>query len=285
MKKECSIVIPIRSGKISDENIIRLERLLSILPNDFEVVVVNDGSSKKVSQYLENLAYKERNFVYVYLPTRWSRFSIARARNRGAQIASSPVIFFHDVDFIATEQTYLSILKEIETKEISKKREVFFCVPVGFLTSQGTKNYLNEINEKKDMSIQSKIYINSNPDDLKFFVQGSSAIVCNRENFINIGGHNEYYKGHGAEDFELLHRLAHAYPIAQKPPDYSTNMGSGNIKEYRGFRAYFALYGLECKNRSIFLVHLFHEKRKTWGYYQSSRKNFQMLKQLMEQKN
>jgi predicted glycosyltransferase involved in capsule biosynthesis len=285
MNKKCSIIIPIRSKKILDENLTRLKRILSVVPHDFEIVVIDDGSSKKVSQYLKELSFGGfggSGFRYIYLATRWRRFSLARARNAGAREASSDVIFFHDVDFLGSQQVYNSIIQEIETQNIIARPDVFFCVPVGFLTTEGSAIYLEDMkNNHNDDFWSLKNYSKDSCEYLKFLVLGSSGIVCNRQHFLKIGGHDERYDGHGAEDFELLHRLSNIYPIAQKPIDYSVNMGSGTIKEYKGFRAYFALYGQSCKNKGIALVHLYHPKRKTWGYYQS-RRNFEMLKSLME---
>jgi predicted glycosyltransferase involved in capsule biosynthesis len=98
-----------------------------------------------------------------------------------------------------------------------------------------------------------------------------------------MGGHDERFEGHGAEDFELLHRLSRHYPIRKElPRDYSMNTGSGPIKEYRGFRAYFSLYGDSCYREGLCLVHLYHPKRKIFGYYKH-RKNFRLLKKIMEQ--
>ena len=111
---------------------------------------------------------------------------------------------------------------------------------------------------------------------------GSSCIVMNKSDLLDMGGHDESYDGHGAEDFELLHRLSSRYPIKERPVDYTLNTGSGEIKEYRGFRAYFALYGEQVVEEKVSLVHLYHPTRLVWGYYQHKR-NFTKLKELMEQ--
>jgi predicted glycosyltransferase involved in capsule biosynthesis len=106
-------------------------------------------------------------------------------------------------------------------------------------------------------------------------------MVLNKHHLLSIGGHDESYYGHGAEDFELLHRITEEYPISERPIDYSVNTGSGPISSYRGFRAYFALYGEPAVNSETILVHLYHPKRKGWGYYKH-RRNFSKLKHLME---
>jgi predicted glycosyltransferase involved in capsule biosynthesis len=186
------------------------------------------------------------------------------------------------VDFIGSPLIYKCLSQLISERDVSNQPGNFFCVPVAFLDEQGTQRYLQGL---KKQTTEEKWPINGNTTELGkgilHFVKGSSCIVLNKRQLIEIGGHDESYDGHGAEDFELLHRLGDLYPINDKPMDYSINTGSGPIQAYRGFRAYFALYGEQAFNAGVVMVHLYHPKRKQWGYYQH-RRNFAKLRRLME---
>ena len=276
--KNLSVVVPIRSATPMSLNIRRLARLLGQIPRELEVVVVDDGSAKAAARMTERVVGRFPGARYIYLPTRWKRFSLARARNAGLRHAARDVVLFHDVDFLAPSQKYRKIAKCAEDMELGCHRERFFCVPVAFLTREGSERFLRRFPAEP---MECSRFDKKN-EDVKFLVLGSSALVANREHLLSIGGYNESFSGHGAEDFELLHRLSTIYPAPEgRPPDYTLNTGSGWVEEYRGFRAYFALYGKECLQKDVCLVHLFHPPRKGFGYYRHSR-NFRLLKKIME---
>ena len=271
-----SIVIPIRAASRTEDGILRLERLLQTLPDAFEVVVVDDGSHKKAAAAIYDRVSQVPHASYHYLKTRWRSFSLARARNYGTQVSTAKVVLFHDVDFFATPELYLQLAGYIKEVDLANRPEHFFCVPVAFLTEAGTLKYFSTPDDTGWFTDSQKC-----PDDLVMnVVEGSSCIVANRDALVAIGGHDESFYGHGAEDFELLHRLGELYPIAEKPADYAVNTGSGTITEYRGFRSYFALYGKQCRSQGTVLIHIYHPRRKGWGYYKHKR-NFRKLEQLM----
>jgi len=270
--KVATIIVPIRTKSIQSQNIRRLYRLLNTIPDTFEVIVVDDGSPAKVSKQIEHLVSRHHLVRYLYISSAFKSFSLARARNYGAIHASTPVVIFHDVDFLAPTETYSKLTHEVGRCQLATEPKNFFCVPVAFLTPKGTDRFLKkeEVSLKESMS-----------EDYRAIVYGSSCLVMNRAHLLSIGGHDESYKGHGAEDFELLHRLGTLFPIAEKPKQYSTNFGSGTIDEYKGFRAYFALFGKSAYEKDIVFVHLYHPKRNIRGYYKHKR-NFTKLKKLME---
>lgn len=279
-----SIIVPLRAQDIEQREIQRLNRLLDTLPSGYESVIVDDGSEPTVRRHIRHIvnqrAERGQAIQGVYLRTRHRRFSLARARNRGAYVANSPVVIFHDVDFLAISDVYHRLLDHIEAVELASRPEHFFCVPVAFLTQDGTQHFLQHFEASSEAWCFRQRHTHPH-ERMNFLVQGSSCIVTNRARLMAMGGHDEGFKGHGAEDFELLHRLSTLYPIAPRPPEYTRNMGSGPITEYRGFRAYFALYGEECRQGGCTLVHLWHPKRTEKGYYRH-KQNFKRLQELME---
>lgn len=283
MQQQASIIIPIRASAVGGRELERLATQLTCIPNGYEVIIVNDGSPKAVGQWIDQLVAQKhqlaRPIKSIHLRTRFKKFSLARARNRGAEVANTPVVLFHDVDFLGVASVYERLLGHIAKQQLATKPENFFCVPVAFLTEAATEHFMQAFHQEQEawcFRDRLKLPI----ENLQFLVQGSSCIVMNRDDLLSIGGHDEGFKGHGAEDFELLHRLSCRFPIAKKPPEYERNMGSGTVKEYRGFRAYFALYGEQCRQAGCTLVHLWHPKRKGFGYYRH-KQNFKRLQQVM----
>lgn len=277
MDKIASIVIPLRIKSVKEDALNRLKRLLDVIPECFEVIVVDDGSSVKSRKEIIKIA-KAASSEYIYLSTRWKSFSLARSRNVGAGSATTDVVIFHDVDFFGSTEIYQRIAAEIISRKLADKPENFFCIPVAFMTEEGTEKYFKGQSNNIDWIYNKKL---ARKEWVNFVVDGSSCIVTNREDLLEMGGHDETYYGHGAEDFELLHRLGAKFPIAEKPEHYAENMGSGDIKEYKGFRAYFALYGQECRAQGCVLIHIYHPKRRGWGYYKHKR-NFKKLRKLMQ---
>jgi predicted glycosyltransferase involved in capsule biosynthesis len=273
-----SIIIPIRSKKV-DDNCYRLEYLLSVIPANYEIIVVDDGSSIEARKKIQQISVLRAR--YVYIRSSWKSFSLSRARNHGAKIATGNVVIFHDVDFLAPGSVYLDLYDLIIKRNLLNDPSRFFTVPVVFLTEFGTEQYKKDFfNCDKEDSIRFRNVKRESSKYIEFFVEGSSCIVVNRAHLLSIGGHDESYKGHGAEDFELLHRLGEEFPHFEKPRDYEKNFGSGNVNEYRGFRAYFANFGKVCSELDIVLVHQWHPKRKVFGYYKHKR-NFNKLYKLM----
>ena len=112
-------------------------------------------------------------------------------------------------------------------------------------------------------------------------VLGSSAIAIRREALLDSGGHCGQFSGHGAEDFELMHRLSARYPQGGRPQDYLTDFGSRLAAE-RGFRAYFARYARAPLAEGLMLAHQWHPPRRADPRYHAARdRNFARLREAM----
>jgi hypothetical protein len=77
-----------------------------------------------------------------------------------------------------------------------------------------------------------------------------------------------------------LHRLASLAPKGPRPHDYYTDFKTNSVRRYWGFRPFFALYGLEAFAGGLWLVHLWHPRRREKGYFRPSQNN-RLLRRLM----
>ncbi|EHM03094.1 capsule polysaccharide biosynthesis protein [Acetobacteraceae bacterium AT-5844] len=212
-------------------------------------------------------------------------FSIGAARDIGVQHASAPVVMFNDIDFLGTPQMYRRVAGEVRGRKMRTNAYEFFCVPVMWLTEQASSEYL-ELYRAGDDDVADYTYHAAYEEHDKSKVEtvayGSSAMVVNRHHYLAIGGHDKQFFGHGAEDYDVLHRLAKSFPRGPRTRNYKVNTKNNSIGEYEGYRAFFATYGIDVLQRGIYFVHLWHPTRTMAGYKQTQR-NFQILDALMQE--
>lgn len=109
----------------------------------------------------------------------------------------------------------------------------------------------------------------------------SSCLLLNREWFLQLGGFDEQFVGHGGEDLELIDRLTRHYPIGPRPDDYGLNIKAQHPGDYQGFRRYFSYYALPHLFAGRFLVHQWHPRPLTHPYHKRRAGNDQLLEQML----
>lgn len=275
-----TIVIPLR---VTDDVFDARKRLLKIIANvpkeKFNILILDYGTPDSHICELNNLGSDKLRIIRY--ESSHMVFSIGHARDLGVQYAADPVVMFHDVDFFCTTTMYHRIHSEVISRKMDVNAYDFFCVPVFFLSEYGTEiaSRLASDSDIADHNIHRLLYEMS-PGVVEFPAYGSSAIVVNKNHYLGIGGHSREFYGHGAEDYDILHRLSAYYIKGPRTADYYHDTKSNQVGIYQGFRAYFALYGLDIFSKGIFLIHLWHPKRSIPGYHQSNR-NFSLLGDLM----
>jgi predicted glycosyltransferase involved in capsule biosynthesis len=277
-----TIVIPIRLSSHLFEGEKRLEFIIKNVPNQyFNILIIDYGSNDKNNNILKSLDNKSHIKIYTVTLSADSPFSIGKARDIGSQHASTPIIFFHDVDFICTTEMYFNIYAEIMARDMIKNTADFFCVPIAFLNAHGTSHFIDNFKTPFINNTHHQKLLTESNEICDFIAYGSSAIVVNRYHYLRLGGHNKKFFGHGAEDYDILHKLTSFYPKGKRPSKYYKDTKSNLISEYIGFRAFFSLYGIDVFYKGISMVHLWHPTRSLPNYLQS-KKNFSILKKVMK---
>lgn len=281
-----SLVIPFRAYCFRSRDLLRLRRLLIAVPNELEIVVADDSSNANIRQLVCRLVESRKNSIYLNcFDEHASIFSIGKLRDAGAKAATAKLILFHDVDFIAANHIYSKIGFGMLLEQLHKNENcAFCCIPVLFTSPAGWP--LRRLLRFALRSSIGRKYLRS-PIGLWAgrLVLGSSAILVNRMHYLDIGGHSNIFKGHGAEDFELLNRLSAIYRIGERPDNYPQDCGTLGF-ESCGFREYFSRYGRQAAAENIFLIHQWHPRRKQdKSYVQARRKNFQRLYSVLTKEN
>ncbi|KIT14252.1 glycosyltransferase [Jannaschia aquimarina] len=279
-------IVPVRLGASVFEGEARFRSIVSNVPKDtFDVLVVDFGSSAEEAGRINEICDGIEGVHVVRVEAEDRAFSIGEARDIGVQHARTDIVMFHDIDFTAPPEMYRKIHAEAYGRRMDVNAYDFFCVPVLFLSEAGTETWREE---HDTLQADELIYgwharvIEGAHGFVDSIAYGSSAIVANRHTYLAQGGHNRQFYGHGAEDYDLLHRLADTCRKGPRTARYYEDRKSNNITEYAGFRPYFALYGIDVFQRGVFFVHLNHPRRRIPDYFQS-RRNFEILRNVMVQ--
>lgn len=275
-----TVVVPFRLGRRPRPGRVRLARLLASLPAELAAIVVDDTAEPGAVERTRRLVATRPNALHVpHAATADAPFSIGRLRDVGAARAAEGLILFHDVDFAAPTVGYRRLLAHVAARGLEREPSLVRCVPVFFLTRIGTWAYraaperlwpaLAERGAARRRWLVDRL------------VLGSSAILVQRRQLLALGGHDAGFVGHGAEDFDLLHRLSRHHPLGPKPPRYHVDFGSRAMLD-DGFRAYFARYGQPLLDSGLALVHQWHPRRRDDPrYYAGRRANFERLERLL----
>ncbi|MFV1878768.1 hypothetical protein [Nioella sp.] len=280
--KTITVIIPVRlqENPLYDD-IGRINRICETIPSDlYAIMISNHGSDQERMHELDALSEKYNNVSIVTFSNEELPFSIGEARDQAVRQCKTPVFMFHDLDFLCEAPTYQAIHNEISARELTINWYDFFTIPTLYLNDAGTKNYLDSIAKgipgQTDIMTHSKA-MRGNLVEIQNLSIGSSALVCNRQMYLASGGHDPFFYGHGAEDFEFYNRLCELAPSYSIPKNYQKNI-PGSVDKWEGFRAYFSLLGMELWMRGIFLVHLNHPRReKSIEDYNRSKVNFNYL--------
>lgn len=117
MTPQISIIIPVYNG---EENIsISLDSLLSQTYSNFEVVIINDGSTDNTSKIVERYLKKDNRFKYIYQ----ENAGVAMARNKGLENTTGKYICFLDSDDYYDK----TFLEKMYAKMKSANYDVTYC--------------------------------------------------------------------------------------------------------------------------------------------------------------
>jgi len=270
-RRPVTIILPVRLMDVSvDEDLNRIIRIVQTIPSDlYEVLIVDDGSSCDNYEKLCSIAI-ENSVGIIRTDGCGGEFSIGRARDFGAMHSRTRFILFHDIDFLMDSRSYRCLLEELDFHHMWHNPFCFFAVPGAYLSQQYSDVYIEAISngniDQADLQVLEAVRKKDKSKVINF-TMAISAIMVDRRFFIAMGGHDKSFVGHGAEDFELMHRLAQYDPRPPLPRGYNVNLRSNQTSLYLGFRAYFAKYGKPLFERGLCFKHIWHPPRGEVGYY------------------
>jgi predicted glycosyltransferase involved in capsule biosynthesis/tetratricopeptide (TPR) repeat protein len=278
-------IIPVRlsTDRLYDEPE-RIARIIATLPHGYVPLIVDYGTAEERAGELRDLA-AATGVKLVRAETGEEPFSVGHARDIGTQHAETPLVLYHDIDFLMSPRSYERVLEETRLRGMPDNAYTFFALPGAYMTEAFTERYLALFARGEAAFADTLLHDGVMRDDRSVYQNHTyaiSAIVASRYHLLAIGGHDKSFVGHGAEDFELLHRLASYGPKGPRTGSYYLNTRRNSIQRYEGFRAYFALYGIDVFQRGLQMAHLWHPQRQDATYVTPMVENQERVSGIME---
>lgn len=201
-------------------------------------------------------------------------YSPGQARNSAIIYASTKMIFFMDADLICSQILHEQLILQIEECD-GMALNTFKMYPCLYLTKEETERF------DGDFQGCLESFLRGENHRVEGIALASSCLLMNREWFLQLGGFDEHFIGHGGEDLELIDRLTRHYPIGPRPDDYALNIKAQHPGDYQGFRRYFSYYALPHLFAGRFLVHQWHPRPLTHPYHRRRATNDALLEQML----
>lgn len=156
----------------------------------------------------------------------------------------------------------------------SEKSPLFF-IPCVYLTAKGTKDLRKK---KLNPAELTKRFFNFSRKDFLHIASPSSITFMHSGDFLQVGGFDQKFEGHGYEDFDFMIRLARHHELISPTPSFFSNQTSRSPLFASGFRRELGRLCLPALLNKDFAYHLHHTKPKASKYHDSRASNFEIFK-------
>lgn len=201
-------------------------------------------------------------------------FSPGMTRNLAISLARFDYVFFMDIDLLCSPV----LAGELPARAglLSHHHfSAFEMYPCLYLTKAETEKFAG------DFQGCLASFLRGENHRVEGIALASSCLLLNRQWFLQLGGFDERFIGHGGEDLELIDRLCQHYPVGPRPEDYGLNIKAQHPGDYQGFRRYFSYYALPHLFAGRFLVHQWHPRPLTHPYHKRRAGNDALLEHML----
>lgn len=201
-------------------------------------------------------------------------YSPGIARDQASKCSTTKALFLMDADLLCPPDLVEQLSERSQTCS-QYGLTAFEMYPCLYLTKEETERF------DGDFQGCLESFLRGENHRVEGIALASSCLLLNREWFLQLGGFDEQFVGHGGEDLELIDRLTRHYPIGQRSDDYGLNIKAQHPGDYQGFRRYFSYYALPHLFAGRFLVHQWHPRPLTHPYHKRRAGNDQLLEQML----
>ncbi|HEU5073647.1 MAG TPA: glycosyltransferase, partial [Polyangiaceae bacterium] len=258
------------------KRLIHLGRYYDPMPR---VILVDFGSTEPYAAELRRIS-AEAGFEYVFEADH-DTFSLARARNIGAHLAQSELLFFSDVDCFGERNLFQRLVEQANTIELGACFDQIIDLPVHHLSESASEGFFaapDPDSASRDLARNMARSLHAARDTVAEYVDPSSNFfLCHRRYYDLVGGFNENFRGHGSEDFEF--QLRYALIAGQFPMPASAGEDHYGVtrdafykeKQYKGFRRLGELMAFQSLAAGLRIAHLWHPRpRATDSWYRNN---------------
>jgi predicted glycosyltransferase involved in capsule biosynthesis len=273
-----SVVIPIRGGSANAYLVDRLAANLTLFSrhDDVECVVVDSASPRAWAERIRRACDRPRCRLVID-PGPQHPFAPGQTRNVGGDAARGDYLLFYDVDLVCGPGFVPAVTRWIAS---GPEPADFLMIPCLYLHEEATRR-VSFTGAPVDLTPFFASLLAGENHLVDNLAVSTSTIVVARAHFERLGGNRPDYRGHGCEDFDLLHRLASYRPDGRRPADYYLDFRTRFPGDYRGFRAYLARYALPRLFEGLYTAHLWHPRPVTRRYFRQRRRNEALLQDFM----
>lgn len=215
-----SVIIPVYNGEKTIKDCIRSIQNQSYPHEDYEIIVVDDGSADNTAKILEGL-----NIRFITQQNRGP----ATARNRGAQIAKGDILLFTDADCVADKRWIDKMVSPFKNPDI-----------VGVKGSY--KTLQKELIARFSQAEFEERYRLQKRFEFIDFVDSYSA-GFRKDIFFKIGGFNQNFPSADHEDVDLSYRLSKAgYKMVFNPNAIVYHQHPKGLLRYLGMKFWRAFW-------------------------------------------
>jgi GT2 family glycosyltransferase len=213
-----SVIIPTYNRREYLERAIR--SVLKQNEKDFELIVVNDGSTDGTEEYLKYLKNEYKTDQLVIL--KQENEGVSSARNLGVIKSRGEWVAFLDSD----DEWHKKKL-QIQKKYLNENQQVIWCHGNERWMRNGSHLNQKEVHKKEG----GDIFLRS----LELCLISPSTVVINREVFLAFDGFDESFVV--CEDYDLWLRILNKYPIGFCPEVLITKFGGHEDQLSRKYKA------------------------------------------------
>lgn len=172
---EISVVVP--AYNVERELIIRcIDSLLEQSFNDFEIIIVNDGSKKEYADILVDIQNRSPHVKVI----NQENGGVSSARNTGTKYSSGNYICYVDADDMVVP-SYLS-----KSYQIAKENDADVVL--------GGNSYIDRGKKYKDRDLKTTLYTEEGIESLKKYMVGSQMLYFDDDVFVGQGPWNRLIK-------------------------------------------------------------------------------------------
>lgn len=254
-----SVIIPVYNGMPYLKKTI--EGILNQTYNNFELILINDGSTDESEEYIKSLTDKRIRYFSQ------NNMGLCNTLNKAFSVAEGKYIIRNDQDDISEPQR---IEKQIKLLEESKYDCIF--------------SYITKVSEDKEWSNLDKLVENKSMlRDFDPWIDGcmvNSTMAIKKEVLLKIGGYRQEY--YPSDDWDLELRLSQIYSVGvieESLVKYRFHDGANTYKYWqlmqdkRRWAEHSYFQRKNSKEELTFDQYLFDEKQSLWRYYNRRRKD------------
>lgn len=283
-RQRLSVILPLRLSADREDALNRLDYVSLDLdcPAEVDFVVVDDGSPEDVSDHIRARCL-ELGFKYHRIASEFQPFSIGRARNYGAQVATAEYILFQDIDLLPYDGFYNDVLNEVHVARLDEFAERFLMFGVVYLTDDATTEFFSTSPCFRKSKFLQYLF-DEDKAKIEKFSTGTSVTLWRRIYYLSVGGNDPAFEGWGYEDLEFACRAIRRVKAFPLPDDFSLDYRNfQSILEYRGWKSVYRLFGDQTFQKGLVLFHAWHPVYQSGTYIRSKERNRRLFEKRIQE--